>query len=132
MRLILSLFLSFLCLAAINIPTNDFEESKARGKEIYEEYCITCHMAEGEGVEGVFPPLANSDYLIKNPLKSIYAIKYGQQGEIVVNGITYNSFMSELGLDDQEVADVMNYVRNAWGNQNDTIITAEIVKSLEE
>lgn len=110
---------------------DEFEESKARGKAIYEEYCITCHMGLGEGLSGVYPPLAKSDYLMNYPEKAIKAIKYGQSGEIVVNGVTYNNYMSPLGLSDQEVADVMNYIRNAWGNQNDTMVTVARVAAVK-
>lgn len=97
------------------------------GKRIYNTFCITCHMVDGKGVEKVFPPLANSDYLRENQKASIRAVKYGMSGEIVVNGVTYNSLMSPLGLSDEEVADVMNYINNAWGNRIDNKITAEIV-----
>lgn len=110
---------------------DEFEKSKARGKEIYLEYCITCHLGKGEGVPGAFPPLANSDYLMKNPELAIRAVKYGQQGEIVVNGVKYNNVMLKQGLDDQEVADVMNYVMNAWGNTSDKMITKEEVAKVK-
>ena len=101
------------------------EESMKRGKLIYEDFCVVCHMSAGEGVPGAFPPLAGSDYLLQKREASIHAIKYGQQGELVVNGVTYNNIMTPLYLSDEEVADVMNYVSNSWGN------TAEFV-SIEE
>lgn len=74
-------------------------------------------MANGEGAGNVFPPLAKADYLRDKQIESIKAIKFGMSGEIVVNGKTYNSLMSPLGLSDQEVADVMNYINNSWGNK---------------
>ncbi|MBO3116636.1 cytochrome c [Winogradskyella sp. DF17] len=102
------------------------------GKLIYNTLCITCHMADGKGVEKVFPPLANSDYLRENQEGSIRAIKYGMSGEIVVNGITYNSLMAPLGLSDEEVVDVMTYINNAWGNKIDNKVTAEIVANTKK
>ena len=67
-----------------------FEESISDGKLIYEDFCIQCHLFNGEGIEKIYPPLNNSDYLLKNLDKSIYSIKYGLTGEIIVNGIKYN------------------------------------------
>jgi mono/diheme cytochrome c family protein len=103
------------------------EESKKRGSEIYADFCMNCHMPNGEGVKGEFPPLAKSDFLIKNRTKSIKALKYGLKGEIIVNGVKYNGFMAPLGLSEDEVADVMNYITNSWGNKNKKMITEEEV-----
>lgn len=103
-----------------------------RGKEIYADFCVTCHLQQGEGVPYTFPPLANSDYLMENRAESIRAIKYGLQGEITVNGITYNSSMAGLGLEDQEVADVMNYISNSWGNTSETIVTHKEVARIKQ
>ena len=84
-------------------------------------------MPNGEGVKGEFPPLAKSDFLIKNRTKSIKALKYGLKGEIIVNGVKYNGFMAPLGLSEDEVADVMNYITNSWGNKNKKMITEQEV-----
>lgn len=101
--------------------------SISRGKVIYNDMCVVCHMANGEGVPKVFPPLANSDYLKQNQNKSIIGIKKGMSGKMIVNDITYNSVMAPLGLSDDEVADVMNYINNSWGNNYGDIITSEDV-----
>ncbi|MCB0399782.1 MAG: cytochrome c [Winogradskyella sp.] len=103
------------------------KNSYERGKLVYNNLCITCHMGNGEGAPRVFPPLAQSDFLKNNQEISIKAIKKGMSGEIVVNGITYNSVMAPLGLSDKEVADVMNYINNSWGNSYGKFITAEDV-----
>lgn len=108
------------------------QESIKRGGEIYQDFCITCHMANGEGVSGSFPPLAKSDFLMKKREESIRGIKYGMQGEIVVNGKKYNSIMANLGLLESEVADVMNYITNSWGNTNDKMVTEEEVSEIKK
>ena len=100
------------------------------GRKTYNDMCITCHMANGEGVPRAFPPLADSDYLRDKQIESIKAVKYGMSGEIKVNGITYNNAMASLGLSDKEVADVMNYINNSWGNSIDNFVTAEKVSKL--
>ncbi|EPR74312.1 putative nitrite reductase [Winogradskyella psychrotolerans RS-3] len=101
-----------------------------RGKITYNDMCITCHLPNGEGVPRAFPPLADSDFLRENQTESIKAAKYGMSGEIVVNGITYNSTMAPLGLSDKEVADVINYINNSWGNAINNFVTPEKVSEL--
>jgi len=104
-------------------------ESYVNGQLVYEDFCMLCHMANGQGVPKAFPPLSNSDYLedIKATVKSI---KYGLNGPVVVNGVEYNSVMAPMGLDDQEVADVTNYILNTWGNKYDKLITKQMVEKL--
>ncbi|MBL6666408.1 MAG: cytochrome c [Flavobacteriaceae bacterium] len=108
------------------------EQSIADGEEIYQDFCIQCHLDTGEGVSGVFPPLAKSDYLINNIELSIRGIKYGLSGTITVNGEEYNGVMQEQGLDDIEIADVMNYILNNWGNESKEMVTEEQVASVNE
>lgn len=106
--------------------------SKKRGAKLYENFCVQCHMTNGKGVPKAFPPLAKSDWLLNNIQGSIKAIKYGQQGKITVNGQEYNSVMTPLGLSDNEVADVMNYILNSWGNSYDGIITEKDVAKVKK
>ena len=114
------------------VQQTPLEASIARGSDIYTDFCITCHMPNGQGVEAVYPPLAKSDFLMKNRNESIKGIKYGQQGEITVNGKTYNNIMAPLGLSNDEVADVMNYITNSWGNTNDDMVTEEEVSKIKK
>jgi len=112
------------------------EESINDGQEIYQDFCVQCHLANGTGVSGVFPPLKASDYLFGNIEKSIAGVKYGLRGEIVVNDETYDGVMTAQGLDNEEIADVMNYILNNWGNRYENQITPmqvnEIPKSVLE
>ena len=108
------------------------EQSITDGEEIYLDFCIQCHLDNGEGVSGVFPPLAKSDYLINNIEMSIRGLKYGLSGPIVVNGEQYNGIMQNQGLDDVEIADVMNYILNNWGNEFNEVITSERVARIEK
>ncbi|MAK20520.1 MAG: cytochrome C [Euryarchaeota archaeon] len=108
------------------------EQSITDGEEIYQDFCIQCHLDTGEGVSGVFPPLAKSDYLVNNTEMSIRGLKSGMSGPIVVNGEEYNGVMQDQGLDDVEIADVMNYILNKWGNEFKGMITEEQVASINE
>ncbi len=110
----------------------ELEESIQRGSKIYADFCVTCHMEQGEGVVNAFPPLAKSDYLMNNREASIRGVKYGQSGELIVNGIAYNSEMAPLGLEDEEVADVMNYISNSWGNSSEDMVTLEEVEAISK
>ncbi|MFD2291747.1 c-type cytochrome [Mariniflexile gromovii] len=126
---LLTLFVTLSIIFTSNSQNSALKSSMERGEEIYTDFCVTCHLPNGKGVEKVYPPLANSDYLLKNREASIKAIKFGMQGEITVNGKKYNTVMAPLGLSDDEVADVMNYINNSWGNKNDKMVTeAEVSK----
>ena len=97
------------------------EQSKKRGEEVYSANCANCHMPTGEGVEGTFPPVAKTTFL-KDQKRAINIILNGQEGEITVNGKKYNTPMLALPhLSDQEIADVLNYIGNNWGNKNKMI-----------
>lgn len=106
------------------------QKSIANGKEIYTDFCIQCHGGNGVGINPAFPPLNNSDWLKKKRAQSIHAVKFGQTGEIVVNGKKYNNTMPPLGLSNQEVADVMNYIMNSWNNKNNKIVTLKEVSNI--
>lgn len=109
-------------------PHFDLKSSIKRGQEVYLAKCITCHMDQGEGIEGIYPPLAKSDYLMTDKKRSIQQLLYGVSGEIKVNGKIYNQEMPGFSLTDEETSDVLNYVRNSFGNKGDAV-TQELVKS---
>ena len=132
MKNIIPIFTLLFLFYAFTNSNDELAESKLRGEEVYYLYCISCHMGAGEGVEGNVPPLAKSDYLLEDIERAIHVVKYGQQGEITVNGNTYNSYMAPLGLSDDEIADVLNFVLNSWGNKYGELITEEAVAAIEE
>lgn len=107
-------------------PKFDLKASIARGKEIYTAQCISCHQEQGEGIEDVYPPLAKSDYMMADKKRSIHQILNGVSGEIKVNGKTYNSEMPGYDLTNEEVSDVLNYVRNSWGNKGPAVTPEEV------
>lgn len=108
----------------------DLKASMERGKTIYEMQCITCHMPEGEGLAGVYPPVAKSDYL-SDKNKLIKVILLGVRGPMKVNDVEYNGEMIGISLDDEQVSDVLNYIRNSWGNKGVAILPAEIQPALK-
>lgn len=108
----------------------DLAKSVSRGKEVYITYCMSCHMEDGKGTD-VFPPVAKTDYLRKPAKTLINIILEGQSGEIVVNKKKYDALMpAQAYLSDEQVADVLNYIRNSLGNKIPVAITPAEVKAL--
>ncbi|WP_338408191.1 cytochrome c [uncultured Flavobacterium sp.] len=108
------------------------EKSIVKGKEVYLDFCIQCHMVNGKGDGKNFPPLDGSDWLSKNINQSIHALKYGQTGEIIVSGKKFNNTMPPMGLSNKEVADVMNYIRNSWSNKRQKMISLKQVEAIKQ
>ncbi len=104
----------------------DLKASVERGKEIYIEQCMSCHLEQGEGIEDVYPPLAKSDYLMADKIRSIKNVLHGMTGEIKVNGKNYNGEMTAFEMTDEQVSDVLNYVRNSWGNKGQAVTPEEV------
>ncbi len=104
------------------------EERIALGKTLYATNCSACHQAEGQGLNGAFPPLAGSDFLAQNGgMVAVNAVLNGRSGPITVNGKEYNAVMPPLAyLSDEDVANVVTFVLNSWGNQGGEIASAEV------
>ncbi len=105
----------------------DLKASIERGKEVYTTNCITCHLEQGEGIEGVYPPLAKSDYLMADKKRSINEVLHGLTGQIKVKGVAYDGVMTGFdALSDTEVSDVLNYIRNSFGNKGPAVTPDEV------
>lgn len=102
-------------------------KSMEAGKSTYNAVCMACHMSNGQGIPSVFPPLAKSDYLMEDVDRAIKNLISGLSGEITVNDAKYNQVMPASGLDDQDIADVLNYVMNSWGNKAESTLTKAAV-----
>jgi mono/diheme cytochrome c family protein len=101
--------------------------SVERGKIVYESNCVSCHMADGKGLEGAFPPLAGTKRLT-DKARLVKIVVNGTSGPMEVNGTTYDMEMMPLNLSDKEIMDVLNYVRNSWGNKAPAIDLKEVAK----
>ena len=102
------------------------EQQVDAGKALFAGTCSTCHQAEGQGMPGVFPPLANSDYVAADPTRVPKVILHGLVGPVTVNGTEYNSNMPPMSqLTDDEVANISTYVLNSWGNPGGRVTKAE-------
>ncbi|MBX2798678.1 MAG: nitrite reductase, copper-containing [Myxococcales bacterium] len=103
------------------------EQQIEAGHQVYAGVCVACHQADGQGLDGAFPPLAEADYLMADVARSIRIVLEGLQGEITVNGKTYDGVMPSQGnLSDDEIANVLTYVRNSWGNRGNAVAPADV------
>lgn len=108
--------------------TRTLEERYNLGKRTFESICFACHQKDGNGLPHAFPPLAKSDYLLADRARAIRTVLTGQQGKLVVNGVEYNGVMPAQQLNDEDTANVLSYVLNAWGNKGEMVTPQEVAK----
>jgi len=131
--LAISLIIPGIFLLSGFVPDQTLGESIKRGKEVYTLYCQSCHMEDGKGTPEINPPVAKADYVKKPAMTLIGVVLDGQSGEVVVNGKKYNAIMApQPYLTDEQIADVLNYIRNSWGNKISGTITPAAVKALRK
>lgn len=102
-----------------------------RGQAVFGEYCKTCHQANGQGLGTVYPPLAKSDYLKNTPMPQIIKeVVNGKSGKLKVNGKEYNGVMAPLPkkYTDDDIASVLTYVYNSFGNSGPVVSAADVKK----
>jgi mono/diheme cytochrome c family protein len=111
--------------APVQVPA----ELLAAGKAVYSANCLACHQADGNGVPGLNPPLAGSEWVTGDKAKLVGTVLNGLRGPITVKGERYNGVMPQQShLADADIAAALTYVRNSFGNQGD-VINAEDVKA---
>jgi mono/diheme cytochrome c family protein len=112
---------------------DDPDESIKRGEQVYLANCLSCHMYNGEGLAGTYPPLTNTRYIADSVPRSINIILHGQKGEVIVNDVIYNTEMpAQDYLTDEQIADVLNYVMNSWGSKGPVITPGQVKKEREK
>lgn len=113
------------------IAGDSFEARMRVGKIVYNQNCLACHQENGKGIPNAFPPLEKSDYLMSDRKRAIRLVKNGLEGPITVNGQLYNSAMPALGLSDDDIANVVTYIMNSFGNKADMVTNDEVKKALK-
>lgn len=99
------------------------------GKDIFGAICQACHQADGKGLPGAIPPLAGSDFLMADKLRAVRIVREGLTGPVKVNGKGYDSVMPpQPTLSDADVANVLTYVRNSFGNKGEPISPEEVAR----
>lgn len=111
------------------VPKTPTAEQMKEGEKVYTQTCVVCHQKTGNGLAPLFPPLANSDYLMADKKRSIAIVTKGLTGPIEVNGKKFNQVMPPLPqLTDEQVANVLTYVRNSFGNKGEVVTPAEVAE----
>ncbi|MBD0278510.1 MAG: cytochrome c [Flavisolibacter sp.] len=101
--------------------------SMERGKQVYQLYCLTCHQADGSGVPNLNPPIVKTKWVLGNKTPLIQMVLKGSQGKVEIEGETFHNTMpAQNTLTDQQIADVLTYVRNSFGNKASAVTAAEV------
>ncbi len=105
----------------------NIQESIDRGAKVFTAHCLVCHQADGGGVMNMNPPLIKTKYVLGDKTKLIQIVLKGLSGEIEINGDTYhNNMPSQKALTDAEIADVLTYVRNSFGNKASAVSASQV------
>ena len=123
--------LAFALFSALTASAQD-AAMLARGEKIFVEKCMLCHQIAGAGVPPVYPPLAGSDWLAGDRVRTIKVLCEGLSGPIEVLGQKYANVMPAQVLDDAQVAEVLTYVGSSWGNSLKPFTAAEVAAAREK
>lgn len=115
------------------IEDNLFKDVASGGQQTYYTYCSTCHQPNGGGAQGRFPPLSDTDWVTGDKERLIKIILQGMEGSMEINGETYTGVMPQHSfLKDQEIADVLTYIRSNFGNEASEITIGEVASHRKE
>jgi cytochrome c551 len=106
-----------------------FNQYYVQGERLYLKHCSNCHQKEGTGLRKLYPPINNSDFVQNNFEEVICLMRYGKQGEIIVNNVVYNQPMpANTELSDLEIAEIATYIYNSWGNSKGLINVTSVTE----
>jgi mono/diheme cytochrome c family protein len=101
--------------------------SVENGKKLYEQYCLTCHQADGSGVPKLNPPLIKTSYVTGDKKKLVQWVLRGSVENVPIDGNTYsNNMPPQANLKDEEIADILTYIRSNFGNKASAVTAAEV------
>ena len=113
--------------APVGVAAQTKGERIVAGKKLFGSICAACHQASGQGQPHVFPPLAGSDYLNADKNRAIQIVIFGRQGQVTVNGVQFNNNMPSFPLRDEDIANVLTYVYNSFGNSGLEVKPEEVI-----
>lgn len=125
-----SLVLATLLLSAVRVPVAQGPPMQAfmtRGKQVYLQVCLACHQADAGGVQGMTPTLVKTTYVLGPKTPLIKIVLNGMTGAVTINGDDFHNVMApHSDLTDQQIADVLTYVRNSFGNKASAVTVAQV------
>lgn len=109
------------------VQQKTIKPDQATGDQLYIKFCLTCHQPDGNGVRGMYPPLAGNEK-INGPIAELVPIVlFGLEGPVEVNGREFNQVMPAQGyLEDKQIADILTYIRSSWGNKASPVKTEDV------
>ena len=111
----------------ITSTNSSLKTSIARGQIVYSKICLTCHQVDGSGVPNMNPPLIRTKWTLGSKTVLIQQVLKGSSGKVEIDGDTFSNTMPPLKtLTDQQIADVLTYVRNSFGNKASAVTVAEV------
>jgi mono/diheme cytochrome c family protein len=124
-----ALVLATLLLSAAKAPVaqTPIQASIARGKQVYLQVCLACHQVDAGGVQGMTPTLVKTTYVLGPKTPLIKIVLNGMTGAVTINGDDFHNVMApHSDLTDQQIADVLTYVRNNFGNKASAVTVAQV------
>lgn len=127
------LFISAVLASCVNDQDIEFKRAYTAGALVYQQHCQNCHGNNGEGLLALMPPLTDSIYLKKNKTRLPCIIKYGLKGDLIIVGNKpYQNQMPNSDLAPIEIAQVLTYVKNSFGNKTGTVTVEDVTKDLAD
>jgi mono/diheme cytochrome c family protein len=106
---------------------NTLQTSIIRGKAVYGTFCLDCHQADGSGVPNINPPIIKTSWVLGSKTVLIQQVLKGSANKVEIDGETFHNTMpAQAQLTDQQIADVLTFVRNSFGNKASIITPAEV------
>lgn len=119
----------FVAIGVMSFSTNkkEAQDQMANGKKLYNQWCMACHQADGSGVPGLNPPLKKTEWVTGDKTRLIKVILNGLNESIEIDGEEYSNPMpAQNHLKDDQIADILTYVRNSFGNKASAVNAAEV------
>ncbi len=119
-------------IACQNQDELEFKRYYTSGMVIYQAKCQNCHDAKGGGLSSLIPPLTDSAYLRANIHNLACLVKYGQKGLVTIQGKTFNGQMPATDMPAVEIAEVLTYINNSFGNKLGVVTTNQVDEDLKQ
>jgi len=127
LRLLSGISFLFFTLSLVGCQSNAAEPSIS-GEQLYLTQCASCHQIDGQGIPGIYPPLAGSPWVTGSPEPLILIVLHGIKGPLEVNGQIYQGVMPAHArrLREEDITAILNFIRQAWGNHADSIALDQV------
>jgi mono/diheme cytochrome c family protein len=110
-----------------HLPQGGVQASVLRGKKVYGDQCLSCHQVDGGGVQGMNPPLIKTKWVLGDKPTLIRLVLNGMTTAVEINGDSYHNVMApHKDLTDLQIADVLTYIRNSFGNKAKSVSQQEV------